>query len=101
MKPIGTIIYHQERLQMIIAYYPIEKDTNKRYDYLTCLYPVGFSHDLPSYFVNDEDCQYIVHEGLETDGYEQFVDEVKRHIAKMENQQSNQPEIDLSKFSQL
>lgn len=104
MLPIGTVVYNSntENLQMIISYYPIDKDTGEQFEYLTCLYPYGYGSDMPYYLINKSDFKYIVHEGLEMVYFEKFASEVE----KIANQPSEIPtskiiDIDLSEFTEL
>lgn len=103
MKPIGTVIINKKEnnLQMIISYYPSNKDDGKRYDYLTCMYPLGFSPDLPLYFVNDEDFDLVAHEGLETADFDKFSLALDEHIKDVSNNQNKETEIDMSQFTEL
>lgn len=104
MLPIGTVVYNSntENLQMIISYYPIDKETGKQFEYLTCLYPYGYGPDIPYYLINKSDFKYIVHEGLEMAYFDKFASEVEK-IAKQPNENAitKITEIDLSKFTEL
>lgn len=102
MLPIGTIIYNSknQNLQMIISYYPIEKKTGEKFEYLTCLYPLGYGSELPQYFVNSKDFKYIVHEGLKLDYFDDFANEVTKIISN-KSEKEKISDIDMSQFTEL
>lgn len=82
MKPIGTVVINKKEnnLQMIISYYPTNKENGKQYDYLTCMYPLGFSTSLPVYCINECDFDLIVHTGLETVDFDKFAIALEDYI---------------------
>lgn len=106
MLPIGTIIYNKNNktLQMVISYFPSSKETRERFDYLTCLYPVGYGNELPKYLVNEEDIKYVVFEGLKMDYFDDYINEVKILVENSEEQCSDKlikENVDLSMFTEL
>lgn len=103
MKPIGTVIINknENNLQMIISYFPTNKEDGKRYDYLTCLFPLGFAPDLPLYFINDSDFDLVAHVGLETVDFDKFTDALNDYISNQPGSTKNKEEIDMSQFTEL
>ncbi|WOO89862.1 DUF4176 domain-containing protein [Mollicutes bacterium LVI A0078] len=103
MKPIGTVIVNRElnNMQMIISYYPTNKENGKRYQYLTCLYPLGFTTDLPVCFVNEEDIELIAHTGLETVDFDNFAKALDEYIKTESSNENIEREIDMSQFTEL
>ena len=65
--PLGTIIRPKDETEefMIIGYYPIDKNTNKLYDYITCLYPIGITNE-NHYLINNIDIASIHFYGEQT-----------------------------------
>lgn len=107
MRSIGTVIYNKknEGLQMIMSYYPTEVNSGIQYEYLTCSYPIGYGDDLPTYFVNESDFDYIVHEGLESNEFDKLADAITKYINNSKQQQNVTGEtkvnFDLSQFTEL
>lgn len=103
MKSIGTVVLNKKEnnLQMIISYYPTNKGDGKRYDYLACMYPLGFSTDLPVYFLNKEDFDLVIHEGLETVDFDNFTTALENYLENKSRNQNNEEEIDMSQFIEL
>lgn len=102
MLPIGTIIYNSnnQNMQMIISYYPLDKKTGEKFEYLTCLYPIGYGTELPQYFVNSSDFKYVVHEGLKLDYFDNFTNELTKIVSK-KSAVEKISDIELSQFTEL
>ena len=58
--PLGTILKpkKESREYMIIGYYPLNQETNKLYDYATCLYPYGIA-EKKLFLINNSDIEEI------------------------------------------
>lgn len=82
IKPIGTVVTINDAptMYILISYYVMDTEKKEQYDYLACIYPLGFGNDLPQKFLNDKDIQYIIHEGLETNNFDNYIKLISEEI---------------------
>ena len=90
---IGTIVkvrgmYDGVNL-MIIGYFPIEKETEKIFDYSVILYPQGLVGERSVFLFFDEDIEDIIFEGYSDDESEEFRKALPMLLEKMAEFEEN------------
>lgn len=86
--PLGTIVLlkNAKHRAMIIGYaIKDEKDVNKIYDYLGCLYPEGVISSTQNLVFNHEKIDKVLVMGHSDEEWKKLTDYIKSEVAKRNN----------------
>lgn len=86
--PVGSIIKIDEDAPaaiMITGYYPIDKNTGKRFDYSGVIYPEGLNSSLNLLLFNKEDIKLVLFTGYSDELGEKLVNDIASKVVELEN----------------
>lgn len=63
--PIGSVVLLKEATKkiMVIGYLATDRNTQKKYDYIACLYPEGLMSSKEFYMFNKDKIDKVIFEG--------------------------------------
>ena len=85
--PVGSIVKIRlsKEFFVIVGFYPIEKDTEKMYDYIAVRYPYGFAGNDSFTFFNKDLVRKVIKVGYESKEDKDFKEKLKESIKKKNN----------------